>query len=94
MSNLDGSYLISQCTNTIFDRDIEIAPMQIIEIDVFQWRASAKSQESVHVEIINPLWEHAGWIMDNMVLPKTITISLNDKVAEVKICKLPFLRNK
>ena len=26
--------------------------------------------------------------------PKTITISLNDKVAEVKICKLPFLRNK
>ena len=26
--------------------------------------------------------------------PKTITININDKVAEVKICKLPFLRNK
>ena len=26
--------------------------------------------------------------------PKNITININDKVAEVKICKLPFLRNK
>ena len=26
--------------------------------------------------------------------PKTITININDKVAEAKICKLPFLRNK
>ena len=27
-----------------------------IEIDVFQWRATAKSQESVHVDIFNPHW--------------------------------------
>ena len=26
--------------------------------------------------------------------PKTITININDKLAEAKICKLPFLRNK
>ena len=26
--------------------------------------------------------------------PKTITVNINDKIAEAKICKLPFLRNK
>ncbi|SVE23279.1 uncharacterized protein METZ01_LOCUS476133, partial [marine metagenome] len=31
-----------------------------IEVDVFQWRAAAKSRESVHLEILNPNWEFAG----------------------------------
>ena len=46
-----------------------------IEIDVFQWRAAANSQESMHVDILNPRWEYAGWLSDKMVLPEAITIS-------------------
>ena len=40
-----------------------------IEVDVFQWRAAAKSRESVQVEIYNPNWEFSGWVDDDFVLP-------------------------
>ena len=37
-----------------------------VEVDVFQWRAAAKSRESVHVEILNLNWEFSGWIDKNL----------------------------
>ena len=46
-----------------------------VEIDVFQWRAAAKSRESVHIEILNPNWEFAGWKDDDFVMPEITEIS-------------------
>ena len=46
-----------------------------IEVDVFQWRAAAKSRESVQVEIYNPNWEFAGWVDDDFVLPEITEVS-------------------
>lgn len=46
-----------------------------IEVDIFQWRVAAKSRESVHIEILNPIWEFAGWANDYFVLPAIIEIS-------------------
>ena len=46
-----------------------------LEVDVFQWLAAAKSKESIHVEILNPRWEFAGWRKDDFVLPEIIEIS-------------------
>ena len=46
-----------------------------IEVDVFQWRAAADSRESVHVEILNPNWEFAGWIDKSLNLPEVVEIS-------------------
>jgi len=46
-----------------------------IGVDVFQWRAAAESLGSVKVDLINPVWEYAGLTNDNIVLPKSITIS-------------------
>ena len=46
-----------------------------IEIDAFQWRASAKSQESVEVENLNENWEFAGWADRKLDMPEVIEIS-------------------
>ena len=46
-----------------------------IEVDVFQWRAAAKSRESIQVDIFNPNWEFVGWVDDDFVLPEITEIS-------------------
>ena len=46
-----------------------------LEVDVFQWRAAAKNRGFIHLEILNPRWDFAGWREDDIVLPKIIEIS-------------------
>ena len=46
-----------------------------IEVDMFHWQAAAERRESVQVKILNPNWEFAGWVDENLVLPKIIEIS-------------------
>ena len=46
-----------------------------IEIDVFQWQVAAEERKTVKVDLVSPIWEYAGWITDNIVLPEMIEIS-------------------
>ena len=46
-----------------------------IEIDVFQWQVAAENRESVNVDLVNPVWQYAGEVLNDIVLPKAITIS-------------------
>ena len=49
--------------------------IQGIEVDVFQWCAASRSNKSVKVKLLSPVWESIGLQNTNVQLPETVQIS-------------------
>jgi len=72
-----SSYSSPHCTPIHWRHHATNSAIEIegVEIDIFQWRAAADDKKYVQVDIINPVWNFAGWADQDFVLPDIIDMS-------------------